>query len=98
MRLLISAGGTGGGVYPALSVTKGLVAAARAGSPPTLLWIGGQGGPEAELVGREGIPFQAIHGGGVHGVGRRLLLVNAFNLLWGLGEALTQLRRFRPDA
>jgi UDP-N-acetylglucosamine--N-acetylmuramyl-(pentapeptide) pyrophosphoryl-undecaprenol N-acetylglucosamine transferase len=106
MRLLISAGGTGGGVYPALSVTKALLrvtndeghTALRLPSPVSVLWVGSIGGMEAELVGREGLPFQAIHGGGVHGVGGRLFLLNAFNLLRGFVEALAQVWRFRPNA
>ena len=61
-----------------------------------LLWVGGVGGMEAELVQRAGLPFRAIHGGGVHGVGWRLPL-NALDLLRGLAEALGVLRAYRPD-
>lgn len=53
---------------------------------------------EADLVVREGLPFQAIHGGGVHGVGGRLFWVNAFNLARGFFEALDRLWRFKPQA
>lgn len=64
----------------------------------TILWVGSVGGMEAELVKREGLRFQAIHGGGVHGVGGRLFLANAFNLLRGLGEALRVMWDFKPQA
>lgn len=53
---------------------------------------------EADLIAREGLPFRAIHGGGVHGVGGRLFLMNAFNLARGWVEALGIVRRFRPQA
>ena len=52
-----------------------------------MLWVGSLGGMEAELAQRAGLPFKAIHGGGVHGVGWRLPL-NALNLARGFFEAL----------
>ncbi|MDD2694318.1 MAG: glycosyltransferase [Anaerolineales bacterium] len=33
------------------------------------LWVGGEGGIEAGLVAREGVPYRAIPAAGVHGVG-----------------------------
>jgi UDP-N-acetylglucosamine:LPS N-acetylglucosamine transferase len=51
---------------------------------------------EADLVTRAGLPFQAIHGAGVHGVGWRLPL-NALDLVRGLAEALGLVRAFQPD-
>jgi UDP-N-acetylglucosamine--N-acetylmuramyl-(pentapeptide) pyrophosphoryl-undecaprenol N-acetylglucosamine transferase len=95
MRLIISAGGTGGGIYPALSVAQTLIADSAA--LHEVLWIGGIGGIEDQLVQRAGLPFRGIHGGGVHGVGWRLPL-NAVNLLRGLGEALSVVRDYRPAA
>ena len=54
MRLLICAGGTGGGVYPALAVLEALKdEQAAPGSPhekDDVLWVGGIGGMEADLV------------------------------------------------
>jgi undecaprenyldiphospho-muramoylpentapeptide beta-N-acetylglucosaminyltransferase len=107
MRLLISAGGTGGGIYPALSVASELIpgwgARVEADRPatsqplPDVLWIGSEGGMEAELVPRAGLPFQAIHSGGVHGVGWRLPL-NALNLVRGFFEALRLVHLFKPEA
>ena len=52
---------------------------------------------EADLVKRAGLPFRAIHGAGVHGVGWRLPL-NALNLLRGLAEAWGLVRSYQPDA
>ena len=51
---------------------------------------------ETELVQRAGLPFQAIHSGGVHGVGWRLPL-NALNLVRGFFEALRLVRWFKPN-
>ncbi len=54
MRLLICAGGTGGGVYPALTVTE------RLSEDTQVLWVGSEGGMEAELVGRANLPTGAF--------------------------------------
>ena len=62
-----------------------------------LLWVGSYGGMEADLVRRAGLPFRAIHGAGVHGVGWRLPL-NALSLLRGLAEAMGVVRAFQPSA
>lgn len=109
MRLLIAAGGTGGGVYPALSVAQTVIRDWRLEIGPVnaqlpvsslqspLLWIGGIGGMEARLVQRAGLPFRAIHGGGIHGVGWQLPR-NAVQLIRGLLEALGLVRAYQPNA
>jgi undecaprenyldiphospho-muramoylpentapeptide beta-N-acetylglucosaminyltransferase len=61
-----------------------------------LLWVGSRDGMESELVRRAGLPFQAIHGAGVHAVGWRLPL-NALDLARGLAEALGLVRVYQPD-
>lgn len=94
MRLLVCAGGTGGGVYPALSIVQ---AARDQGFLEDLLWVGGEGGMEAELVRREGIRFEAIPAAGVHGVGLRVLPGNLARLMRGIGAAQRILTIYRPD-
>ena len=93
MRLLICAGGSGGGVYPALSI---LQAAQDAKLVTDLLWVGAQGGMETELVQREGIAFQAVPAAPVHGLGWRTPF-NLMKLILGVWQARTVLRKFRPD-
>jgi len=61
-----------------------------------LLWVGSYSGLEADLVTRAGLPFRAIHGAGVHGVGWRLPL-NALDLVRGLAEALGLVRAYQPE-
>src|SRR4030065_80571 len=98
MRLLICAGGTGGGVYPALSILQALPTGSSArDSGQETLWVGGIGGMEAELVQRTGLRFEAIPAAGVHGVGLRALPGNLLKLLQGLRASRRILRRFRPD-
>jgi len=94
VRLLICAGGTGGGVYPALAVHHAL--AGKRKNVETL-WVGGEGGMEEELVNRAGIPFRSIPAAGVHGVGLRALPVNLTKLARGVSKSREILREFKPD-
>ncbi len=52
---------------------------------------------EAELVTREGIPFEAIPAAGVHGVGLSALPGNLWRLYRGFRQARRLLRRFQPQ-
>ena len=108
MRLLICAGGTGGGVYPALAVVEQLkverlmVESSNVNLQPAIfdlemLWIGGKGGMEAELVKRAGIRFETIPAAGVHGVGLRALPRNLWQLGRGILASRRILREFQPD-
>ncbi len=62
-----------------------------------VLWIGGVGGMEENLVERAGIPFRAIPAAGVHGVGLQALPGNLLQLGRGFMSARQIIRRFRPD-
>jgi UDP-N-acetylglucosamine--N-acetylmuramyl-(pentapeptide) pyrophosphoryl-undecaprenol N-acetylglucosamine transferase len=108
VRLLICAGGTGGGVYPALAVLEALqgskVAGLKVDQPSTFqpsnletLWVGGEGGMEARLVKRAGVPFKTIPAAGVHGVGLKALPGNLLRLGSGFFAARRLLREFKPD-
>lgn len=79
-------------MYPALAVIAELSEKAE------VLWVGGQGGMEAALVKRAGVPFESIPAAGLHGVGLRSMPANAFRLLQGIPAAKRIIRRFRPDA
>src|SRR5574338_1351273 len=94
VRYLICAGGTGGGVYPALAVHSALEA--RRPGVETL-WVGGEGGMEEELVTRAGIPFRSIPAAGVHGVGLRALPSNLAKISRGLLGSRRILKDFQPD-
>jgi UDP-N-acetylglucosamine--N-acetylmuramyl-(pentapeptide) pyrophosphoryl-undecaprenol N-acetylglucosamine transferase len=62
-----------------------------------VLWVGGEGGMEADLVTRQGITFAAIPAAGVHGVGLRALPGNLARLTRGTLASRRLLRSFRPD-
>jgi len=92
MRLLICAGGTGGGVYPALSILQSIGNRAS-----DVLWVGGEGGMEADLVATRDIPFKSVPAAGVHGVGISKLPGNIIKLTKGIVASQKILRQFKPD-
>ena len=98
MRLLICAGGTGGGVYPALAVLQALES-----DSSTVLWVGGEDGMEANLVMKSSklatgkLSFASIPAAGVHSVGVRTLPRNLGQLARGYLAARRILHQFKPD-
>jgi UDP-N-acetylglucosamine--N-acetylmuramyl-(pentapeptide) pyrophosphoryl-undecaprenol N-acetylglucosamine transferase len=79
-------------VYPALAVLKILESEVQA-----VLWVGGKGGMEENLVTRADVPFTAIPAAGVHGVGLRALPRNLLQLGRGTLAARRILSTFKPD-
>ncbi len=80
-------------MYPALAVYQRLPEADR----NRVLWVGSQGGIEADLLARYRVSFRAIPAGKVHGVGWRRLLPNAVKILRGYRASRRLLREFRPQ-
>lgn len=79
-------------MYPALSVLQAIGSKVEA-----VLWVGGQGGMEADLVARKKVAFTAIPAAGVHGVGLRTLPGNLVKLAQGWGKSRRILSDFKPD-
>ncbi len=82
-------------MYPAVTVLKALQSKAD-----PVLWVGAEGGMEADLVQRASIPFAAIPAAGVHLSGRDLLRLpaNLLKLARGIFAARKILKKFKPDA
>ena len=78
-------------MYPALAVVAALNEQAE------VLWVGGRGGMEEQLVPREGLRFEAIPAAGIHGVGLRALPGNVVQLAKGYRAARSIVRGYRPD-
>lgn len=91
MRLLICAGMTGGGVYPAIAVLQALES-----SLDEVLWIGSQSGMEETLLKSYDLAYQSIPAAGLHGVGLRALPGNLMQLYEGWRKAKNILAQFKP--
>jgi UDP-N-acetylglucosamine--N-acetylmuramyl-(pentapeptide) pyrophosphoryl-undecaprenol N-acetylglucosamine transferase len=62
-----------------------------------LLWVGGEGGMEADLLSRAGIQFTTLPAAGLHGVGLLALPRNLWQLVRGYFGARRLLADFKPD-
>ncbi|MCI1986004.1 MAG: undecaprenyldiphospho-muramoylpentapeptide beta-N-acetylglucosaminyltransferase [Lactobacillus sp.] len=94
MRVIVSGGGTGGHIYPALALLEQLKAR---GLLDEVLYIGTEKGLESRIVPKAGIPFATIE---LQGFKRKLTLENVKTVtvfLQGLGKAKKILRDFKPD-
>jgi UDP-N-acetylglucosamine--N-acetylmuramyl-(pentapeptide) pyrophosphoryl-undecaprenol N-acetylglucosamine transferase len=94
MRILVSGGGTGGHIYPALAVAR--VLQQRHGAE--LLFLGDANGLETRIVPQAGVPFVTITAGKL----RRYLspgtLTDLARIPVGMAQALRHVGRFRPHA
>lgn len=79
-------------MYPALAVVDALA------ERDSVVWIGGEGGMEGELVSRAGLPFQAIQAAGIHGVGLPRLAGNLLRLARGYRQSRQLVREIQPHS
>ncbi|GAW28791.1 undecaprenyldiphospho-muramoylpentapeptide beta-N-acetylglucosaminyltransferase [Carboxydocella sp. ULO1] len=94
MRLLVTGGGTGGHIYPALAVARAWQERFGSGS---VLYVGTSRGLEARLVPPTGIPFLTVEVQGLPRTINRELLTFTPRLLRGLKQGRRILREFRPQ-
>ena len=93
MNIMISGGGTGGHIYPALTIYKTLETMVDA----NFLYVGTERGLESRIVPKEGIPFTTLP---VQGLQRKLsldILVTAGKTLSSLWKANQLISDFKPD-
>ena len=91
MRVILTGGGTGGHIYPALSVAGCL-------DGDELLYVGTAQGPEAEIVPRAGLEFRSVPSRKLARGGSPLALVGALGVsALGILRAVGLLREWRPD-
>lgn len=95
MRVVVTGGGTGGHIMPALAVAE---AVKRREPEAELLYIGGVSGMEAEIVPKYGVPFQAVTSRKFFRTFRLSMIGGVFALFQGYREARTYIRAFRAEA
>ena len=94
MKIVLSGGGTGGHIYPALALAREIK---KLNPEASFLYIGTEKGLESDLVRREGIPFEAIE---ITGFKRSLSLENVktvMRFLTGVSKSKKLLKQFKPD-
>ena len=90
---VITGGGTGGHVFPALAVARVLRERGH-----RILFIGTREGMEAQLVPEGGFEIEFVRSGGLNRVGLGQQLRTMAQLPLSVATAARLLRKFRPDA
>ncbi|MEI6775726.1 MAG: glycosyltransferase [Chloroflexales bacterium] len=94
--LFLCGGGTGGHVYPALSVAAALAAV---GKGERLIYVGSVGGMEEAIVARESaLPFRALPAAALRGRGPIQMARGAATMAAGTLAARAMIRELRPAA
>lgn len=91
-RVLITAGGTGGHVFPGLAVAKALQS-----EGVEVRWLGSTGGFEVRPVTEAGIGFDSLSISGWRGKGWLSGVMAPLKLMVAVFQALRVIRRFKPD-
>ncbi len=91
-RLLIMAAGTGGHIFPGLAIADTMRARGWQVS-----WLGTQLGMEADIVPKQGVPFDAIDFAGLRGKGVKHLLTGALKMMAGFLRCRAIVRARQPD-
>lgn len=94
-RVIISGGGTGGHIFPALAIADELKAQFPHGS---ILFVGSYNRMEMQRVPKAGYPIKGLW---ISGFDRKNMLRNSLfplKLVWSMIQAFVTLKRFRPNA
>ncbi len=109
LKILVTGGGTGGHVSPALATIgaiRQLAAESLAGSgawTPEFRYLGSYGGVEQGLAEAAGVPFTGVQSGklrrasSVRGLLTFKNFTDALRVPVGIGQAVTEVRKFWPD-
>jgi UDP-N-acetylglucosamine--N-acetylmuramyl-(pentapeptide) pyrophosphoryl-undecaprenol N-acetylglucosamine transferase len=95
MRIIISGGGTGGHIYPAIAIANEIKILCPEAE---ILFVGAKGKMEMEKVPKAGYPIEGLW---ISGLQRKFTLSNLllpFKLLASSWQARRILKRFKPDA
>lgn len=94
MRIIVSGGGTGGHIYPAITLIKAMQ---KLVDSCEILYVGTKEGLEADIIPQEGLPFRTID---IRGFARKISVANLVTLMKTVGslwESRKIIRDFQPD-
>lgn len=94
MRLVLSGGGTGGHIYPALAIAAGV---RKIVPDAEILYVGTEKGLEKDIVKKAGYPFRSID---VSGIDRSSMLKASKSLIKfpkSFFQAFNIIKEFKPD-
>ncbi|PYZ93239.1 undecaprenyldiphospho-muramoylpentapeptide beta-N-acetylglucosaminyltransferase [Salipaludibacillus keqinensis] len=94
MKILVSGGGTGGHIYPAIALIRHLV---KQDDSVECLYIGTENGLESTIVPKEGIPLKTVK---ISGFKRKVSLDNVktvVRFLRAVKQSKTYIKEFKPD-
>jgi len=94
VKIIVSGGGTGGHIYPAVSIANEIK---NRYADADILFVGAKGRMEMEKVPKEGYPIKGLW---ITGVERKLTLKNLlfpFKLISSVWNAFWIVRRFKPE-
>ncbi|MDD4600772.1 UDP-N-acetylglucosamine--N-acetylmuramyl-(pentapeptide) pyrophosphoryl-undecaprenol N-acetylglucosamine transferase [bioreactor metagenome] len=94
MRVILSGGGTGGHIYPAITISRAIQEKVKACE---VLFVGTKQGLEADIIPKEGYAFSTVN---VSGFERRFTLKNLTTLFQSAASVWQSqriIRKFKPD-
>lgn len=94
MRVILSGGGTGGHIYPAIAIAEKLISE---DASTELLYVGAKLGMEKQLVTDKGLPFEMVD---VAPLNRKLslkTLSGLFQTIKGIYQSYKLIKHFKPD-
>lgn len=96
MRLVLSGGGTGGHVYPALAVAQAVYRGLPTGEPFEVLYVGA-GGQESDIVKRAGFVMREVNAAPIRGRMPWQMAANSGKIALGVQQARRILSDFHPS-
>lgn len=104
LRVIVSGGGTGGHIYPALAVAQALQSPSPdqspAGARPAaeVLYLHGPARIDEEVLAHAGLPHRRLAVGPIRGTAPHKLAINLVRLLRATGQATASIGSFRAQA
>ncbi|MFI5323328.1 MAG: undecaprenyldiphospho-muramoylpentapeptide beta-N-acetylglucosaminyltransferase [Thermodesulfobacteriota bacterium] len=94
MKVIIAGGGTGGHIFPAISVAEEILRRDRANE---ILFVGTKNGLENELLAKRGYKVEHIRAQGIKGSGMKKGVTALFAAFKGILDSSAIIKRFGPD-